>query len=129
MTPRGQLPPTTRHPQPSTAQSWLSGPVSKCLLIDELGRLNSATLPSRSGGMTHLSYSLHTHMSQLTWTHVRRARSNDRELLRRAESVARPGPSQFCRMGFFVHSFIHLFNKCVLSLLGSGLRGTHLNIT
>lgn len=44
----------------SRAPSRLSGAVSKCPLIDELGRLNSATLPSRSGVMTHLSYLLHT---------------------------------------------------------------------
>lgn len=41
---------------------WLSRAVSKCSLMDELGRLNSATIPSRSGGMTHLSSGLHTHV-------------------------------------------------------------------
>lgn len=48
-------------PQPQRP-GRLSGAVSKCPLMDELGRLNSATIPSRSGGMTRLSYSLHTHV-------------------------------------------------------------------
>lgn len=54
-------PPPPPPPQPQSP-SWLSGAVSKCPLMDELRRLNSATIPSRSGGMTHLSYSLHTHV-------------------------------------------------------------------
>lgn len=60
-------PPEGKSGLPPSAPSlqspgWLSGAVSKCSLMDELGRLNSATIPSRSGGMTHLSYSRHTHV-------------------------------------------------------------------
>lgn len=58
------IPHSSRAPQPQQSlEPALRSVLSvKCPLIDELGRLNSATLPSRFGGMTHLSCSLHTHV-------------------------------------------------------------------